>query len=84
MSTDINKIVAISKRARKLGFVKSTGGEVTVRMDIMTAHQANPLKLDDLLAADDFNFMHDVAGINKHLDRISGDFNDCFWPRFAV
>ena len=43
-----------------------------------------PLKLAELLAADDFNFAHDVGGINRHIDRETGKLQDCFVPRYAV
>lgn len=53
-------------------------------MDITAVHvNACPLKLDELLAADDFNFAHDVFGIRRHLDRETGELGGCFVPRFA-
>lgn len=56
-----------------------------VLMDISACHfSAQKLRLDDLLAADDFNFIHDVAGINRHLDRDNGRLSDGFSPRFSV
>ena len=30
-------------------------------------HEIMPLRLSELLEADDFNFAHDVAGIHRHL-----------------
>lgn len=36
-----------------------------------------------LLAADDFNFVHDVAGIHNHIDRRTGRIESGFLPRFA-
>lgn len=53
-------------------------------MDITATHIANPLKLGELLAADNFNFSHDVFGIRRHLDRETGKLGDCFVPRFSV
>lgn len=53
-------------------------------MDISAAHLANPLKLQDMLDADDFNFNHDVYGIHRHIDRKTGEMNDHFLPRFLV
>lgn len=55
------------------------------QMDIMATHaNGNPLRLADLLAADDFNFMHDVYGINACLDRETGRLLKNFRPRFSV
>jgi hypothetical protein len=53
-------------------------------MDITACH-LNGCKLDlaKLLAADDFNFAHDVLGIRRHIDRETGQLMNCFRPRFA-
>lgn len=49
------------------------------------------LRLDDLLAADRFNFIHDVDGIGRHINYVSGrgssakyELSNCFLPRFAA
>lgn len=53
-------------------------------MDIEAAHcNGNPLRLADLLEADDFNFAHDVFGIRRHIDRETGKLGDCFSPRYT-
>lgn len=55
-----------------------------VVMDIIAVHRNGcPLRLAELLAADDFNFAHDVFGIRRHLDRTTGQLRNCFVPRFA-
>lgn len=55
------------------------------RMDITACHaNGNPLRLADLLAADDFNFCHDVFGIEDHLDRSTGKLLHHFSPRFSA
>ena len=71
----------IAKRA-----VKLLGGEVvTFAMDIQACHTHGCcLKLVDLLKANNSNFLHDVVGINSHLDHDSGELQDCFLPRYAV
>ena len=43
----------------------------------------NPLRLQELLSADDFNFMHDVGGIYRHINRDTGKLENCFSPRFS-
>ncbi|WP_414462924.1 hypothetical protein [Hyphomicrobium sp. DY-1] len=43
-----------------------------------------PLDLDRLLAADNFNFLHDVFGISRHLDRETGKLQNHFRPRYAA
>lgn len=55
-----------------------------VILDITVCHFGpQRLRLEDLLAADDFNFLHDVAGINRHLDRDSNELRGGFSPRFS-
>lgn len=54
-------------------------------MDITACHcNGNPLKLDALLRADEFNFAHDVFGIRRHINRETGKLENCFSPRFSV
>lgn len=43
-----------------------------------------PLKLRELLTAEDEGFWHDLDGIAQHLDRRTGELGECFVPRFAV
>jgi hypothetical protein len=53
-------------------------------MDLDATHcNGTPLKLEELLKADDANFMHDIAGIQSHIDRTTGKLTNCFLPRFA-
>lgn len=52
-------------------------------MDVTCAHQDCGLRLDDLPIADDFNFAHDVFGINRHLDHNTLKLTDYFLPRFS-
>lgn len=75
----------IAQRARALwldhGIDRSL---LDIDMDITATHcNGNPLRLADLRAADDFNFMHDVGGIARHLDRETGFLMDHFSPRFS-
>lgn len=61
-----------------------------IRMDLCAVQNSStPLDLSRLLAADDFNFAHDIFGIARHLDRrddsaTRGELTDCFLPRFAI
>lgn len=55
-------------------------------MDLSAADGVNgndPIDWDALLSADDFNFMHDIAGISRHMNRETGEIGDFFRPRFA-
>jgi len=54
--------------------------------EVLTVHtQIIPLRLDEMLEADDGNFGHDIAGIHRHLeDGKKPRLTDGFCPRFAV
>ena len=56
----------------------------TIVMDLMACHfNGQKLRLDDLLMADNLNLIHDVGGINAHLDRETYQLRDGFSPRYA-
>ncbi len=77
---------AIAKRAVALAAANGVEYPLfTADMDISACHSnGNPLKLQELLAADDGNFGHDVFGIRRHIDRDTGELQDCFVPRFSA
>jgi hypothetical protein len=55
-----------------------------VAMDIVCVHNnIYRLRLADWLAADDFNFLHDLYGIRNCLNRVTGKFVGLFHPRFS-
>jgi len=81
---DRELIHRIAERAWKLGVGTEEHGKVGLIMDVTACHANGcPLALDRLLAANGLNFLHDVAGIYRHMDRTTGQLTDCFVPRFA-
>lgn len=56
---------------------------LTCDMDISAVHVHCPLRLSDLLSADQFNFAHDMYGIQRHINRRTGELKNFFLPRFA-
>jgi len=52
-------------------------------MDLTVAHNACPLDLERFLAAPEYDFAHDVLGIQEHINRETGALEDCFLPRYA-
>jgi hypothetical protein len=52
-------------------------------MDISAAHINHPLKLRELFAADDENFIHDVCGISYNIKRSDGSMRNYFLPRYS-
>jgi hypothetical protein len=66
-------------------YVKAGCDKTSMVMDVTATHaNGNPLRLADLLAADDFNFAHDMSGIANCLDRDTGHLTRNFRPRFSV
>ena len=55
-----------------------------IEMDIEVTHASCPLDLAKLLAADDFNFMHDVDGIARCLNHQTFELDKNFHPRCAL
>lgn len=82
---EVRTINAIAHRAVKHAALR--GIEYSVMdadMDLTATHlNGCPLRLEELLAADDFNFDHDVFGIRRHMNRETGRLENCFLPRFA-
>jgi len=84
----IGKIVARAKALAISNGAKAFDG-LSLHMDLSACiANGTPLRLDELLAADDFNFSHDVFGIRRHIDRddnspTAGKLLNCFHPRFA-
>lgn len=76
------RLRAIEEKQASFARIVTIDELLTVHRDIV------PLRLDEMLAADDANLMHDVCGIHRHLDRrtatLPARLNDCFMPRFAA
>ncbi|WP_368370240.1 DUF6874 family protein [Acetobacter persici] len=51
----------------------------------LNAVHSNGCRIDfeRLVKADDFNLLHDVVGIARHIDPETGRLTQCFLPRFA-
>jgi len=81
---DRNLIHEIAERADQVGLISRRAySMLTCIMDLTAVHEKQPLRLADLLAADQFNFVHDVAGIARHLNRNTGKL-ESFSPRFTA
>ena len=83
---DHNRIVEIAQRA--VAIAKQRGVEYSQMDAVMdlTAVHANgcPLNLAALAEATPFDFTHDVFGIRNHINRSTGQLEDCFLPRYAA
>lgn len=77
---EFQKIELIARRAAALSDLDI----ITIGMDLTYCIEGGcSLRLDDMLNASYFDLMHDVYGINRHLDHETFQLRDCFLPRFA-
>ncbi|GLK77997.1 hypothetical protein GCM10008171_32510 [Methylopila jiangsuensis] len=77
----VDKIVS---RALADGLIRKRE-RLSTEMDLCaTAANGCPMDFAKLLAADDFNFAHDLYGIEDHLDRATGRLLNHFRPRCAA
>ena len=82
---DFDTIEEIVNRAWGIAWLrKSYASRTDMHMDVSAVHSnGNPLRLEDLLNADDFNFAHDMSGIHNCLNRKTGKLTRNFSPRFS-
>ncbi len=81
MKETIKTINEIVKRA--MGYLPDWD-RTTIFMDLLVlAESGYGMKWDELLKADTIDFLHDVTGINRHLNRNTYKLEDFFVPRFA-
>ena len=80
---EFRQLHEIAKRAVNAGL--GLNDLMEIEMDITACHcNGTPLKLNELLEADAFDFNHDICGINRCINRETGELENCFLPRFAV
>ena len=74
-------IVEIAKRAEEMDLLMFD--RLSLIMDIENVHKEIGLNLTEMLNAGDFDFAHDVVGIQQNFDRRSKKLTNLFLPRFA-
>lgn len=75
-------IQAIAERAKTL--IDWDIDAISLMMDLTATHANGcPLDLQRLLDASPFNFIHDIGGVRRHLNRKTGQLKNCFSPRFS-
>lgn len=73
-----------SKVADRAVAIRPDYDKLTVFMDLTKCIEGGcGLRLEEMLEARPADLMHDIIGINQHLDHTTGELRDCFWPRFA-
>lgn len=66
-----------------VGLITQGESHGSIMMDIDACHSNGcPLQLQKLLEASRLDFIHDVLGIHRHIDRTTGKLQDCFLPRY--
>lgn len=79
-------VLKIAERAAALA--TANGNYSVKRLDVVLAltfvHDRAPLRLQELLDADDGNFGHDVFGVLHHIDPETTELRNCFVPRFTA
>lgn len=82
---EINLCDEIVTRAQNLGLYEDN--RVTAFLDVQNATKHFNMRLEEWLEAEDFNFIHDIVGIYKAINRVvyPVDFSNdpYFLPRFA-
>ena len=74
-------IMKIAERAEELDLLMFD--RLSLIMDLDFADSKFNLRLKELLNADNFNFSHDIVGIQQNIDRQNKTMSDFFVPRFA-
>lgn len=78
---EINIISRIVGRAYLQYFTSDPTG---FEMDLTAIHQNDCLlDFEKLFRANDSDFVHDVCGIQNHINRKTGKLENCFLPRCA-
>ena len=83
---EFKTIQAIADRASAMAlqYKRFEYPRMDAEMDITATHANGcKLRLNELLAADPFDFAHDVFGIRRHLNRETGKLDNCFVPRYS-
>lgn len=77
----IEIMVKIAERAESLNIVMSD--RISLMMDLECATEQFNLRLTELLEANNFNFSHDIVGIQNNINRETRKVEGVFVPRFA-
>jgi len=80
MKTKLDVLGKICDRAINRGLTPPNK-RMRLVVDMERACEEFDLDLDKLLAFDDFNFAHDIIEIQRHIDRTTKQFKNCFVPR---
>ena len=79
-------IERVASRAKDCGEVMNMDLDAkTIQMDLTACHKYGcKLDLEKMLMTRGVDLLHDVMGINRHLDRDTGNLTNNFHPRCAA
>lgn len=86
-SKNVDQATAACERFESMAPAQRGYHRINLLMDLTAADGVNgndQLDWDRLLAADDFNFLHDVCGISRHMNRETGEIGGHFLPRMRL
>jgi hypothetical protein len=71
-------------RAVDIGISIAWNDKQGLEMDLLAVHANGcPLDFEYLFSSDKFSFIHDIYGIQRHIDRETGQLQNNFVPRCA-
>lgn len=71
----------IAKRADDMNILAVD--RLTLKMDLENVNKKIKMNFQELLKADDMDFIHDIYYIQLFMDRKTGELKNDFLPRFA-
>ena len=74
-------IFEIAKRADDMNILAVD--RLTLKMDLENVNKKIKMNFQELLKADDMDFIHDIYNIQLFMDRETGELKNDFLPRFA-
>ena len=78
----IELIEKIAERAVKIS--NNNLDKIDIMMDLTYCIEGGcNLRLNAMFNSNDFDLMHDIYGISRHLDHSTYKLKNGFWPRFA-
>lgn len=84
LDCSLEETAIIEKIAARAICLNAASDKTDCCLDVTVTHMNGcPLDLEKLLGFDDFSFLHDILGINSHLDHETGELKDFFLPRCA-
>jgi hypothetical protein len=79
-TADLDTCMVIEKIVTRAGY--NGQSRMTLSMDLDAANSNGcPMDFEKLFSFDDFNFWHDIHGIQRNINRTTGKVENCFSPR---